>query len=107
MFIYFILIFVLILTVFPFILKKKKIKIYLYFTKWCKYSNLFIKNIWNRLKLKENIEFIEIDCDKKDSLCKKKNIEYYPTIIINNNDNTMNYEGKLNYEILNNFIENL
>ena len=73
-----------------------KIKIYNFNVKWCKFSVLFEPE-WNTfvnsLKLNDNIEAINVKCDdnQNEQLCKKFNIDRYPSIIIEKNNEIILY----------------
>ena len=76
--------------------KNNKIKIYNFNVKWCKYSVQF-ESEWNTfvnsLKASDNIEAINVNCDNSQNeyLYKKFNINKYPTIIIEKDNDIIYY----------------
>lgn len=86
---------------------KNNIYIILYYTDWCGYSKLFIKNIWSKLKLRyrENniINLISIDCDKNKQQCKL--IEGYPTLYLKKNNKMIEYTDKRTIQNIVKFID--
>lgn len=88
---YLIIIFI-IIVIFLYLNYNSKPKLVLYYTNWCKYSQEFLPT-WSKLKNDLKINFEEYDCEK--SNC--KNINGFPTLILNNtiqypNDKPKNYD---------------
>ena len=77
-----------------------KAKFTVYYTEWCGYSQMFLKE-WNQnllpaidlsknKNIKDNVIFEKIDCDKQKCI----NINGYPTIILHKLDNSkVTYDG--------------
>lgn len=89
-----------------------KIMIYNFNTKWCSYSIKF-QPIWDNfvnslssdeLKL---IDAIDVKCDNKTNeiLCKKFNIQGYPSVIIVKNDKFIDYTGPRTVDSLRNALD--
>jgi thiol-disulfide isomerase/thioredoxin len=78
--------------------KSNKIKIYNFNTEWCGYSKQF-QPIWNTfsnsIKSTDNVDVMDVKCDdnKNEELCKKFNIDAYPTVIIEIDDKRTIYSG--------------
>ena len=85
--------------------KKDKMKKLIYFYKEnCSWCSKFEKT-WNKLKKNKNIKFMKVNGPKNKKMNEKFNIEYYPTLILleNEKEPTM-YEGERNYKSLRKFI---
>jgi len=79
-------------------LNNNKTKIYNFNTSWCSYSVQF-QPIWNTfynsIKINDNVEAVDVKCDepKNKDFCKQYNIEGYPSVIIQNGNNILKYNG--------------
>lgn len=75
-----------------------KTTIYNFNTKWCGHSKNF-QSTWDNfakgVNMLDNIQAIDIKCDddKNHEICKNFNIEGYPSVIIENSDGIVNYNG--------------
>jgi thiol-disulfide isomerase/thioredoxin len=87
----------------------KKIKLFLFKANWCGHCSMF-KPTWNTLKndpqLKTKIDFITFDSEKNKNEIETYNIEGFPTIMLQKNDNMIQYEGQRNLDDLKTFISN-
>jgi len=78
-------------------------------TSWCGHSKNF-QPIWdefaNSINYIPNMKAFDIKCDdnKNDELCKKFNIEGYPTVIIVRNNDIIPYDGPRNVKALQNTV---
>ena len=74
-------------------------------TKWCYYSKR-MQPEWDKLdkyyKKNKKVSIRDIDCDKNKELCKKFNVEKYPTLIRVKNGKRQQYDGD---RVLANFIK--
>jgi len=88
--------------------KNNQKTIYNFNTSWCSYSVKF-QPIWDKFsKIVENtnINTFDVKCDNSDNeeLCNKYKISGYPSIVIVDNDNVINYNGPRTVEDLISFI---
>jgi hypothetical protein len=63
----------------------------LYYTDWCHYSQLFLKE-WKKIEhsiLREKTTLVKYDCDKNSDKC--KNITGYPTIVLYKNGSELHF----------------
>lgn len=84
---------------------KPRNKLYLFKADWCGYCKMF-KNTWKSLK-KENldIELIEYDSEKDKKILMKYQIRGFPTILLERENEIVEYEGNRELEDLVNFIK--
>lgn len=90
-------------------IKKTKIKVYNYYTSWCGWSQKFLPE-WNTFvnttAESNNIETISIQCDDPKNIEKCSSVPGFPSIIIEANDKTVNYEGGRTSNEIHEFIKN-
>ena len=75
-------------------------KISLFYADWCGHCNSF-KPEWEKLKIilpKNNIEFAEYEDSKDSDIINSNNIEGFPTIKIETNEGTFDYDGRRDAE---------
>tara|TARA_B100000886_G_scaffold316909_1_gene255834 strand:- start:1088 stop:1414 length:327 start_codon:yes stop_codon:yes gene_type:complete len=71
-------------------------KVTLFYADWCGHCNTF-KPEWEKLKEilpKNNIEFAEYEDSKNADVINSNNIEGFPTIKIETNEGTFDYNGR-------------
>jgi thiol-disulfide isomerase/thioredoxin len=98
---------------------KINVLIRLFYTDWCPYSAKALPE-WNNFKEKYNneiynqkkIEIVELDCsNENDSNVKKiieeNNVDSYPTIKMYKNDEIIDFDAKITYDNLEQFIETI
>jgi thiol-disulfide isomerase/thioredoxin len=78
-------------------------------TTWCYWSKK-LNPIWKKLEIdmsNKDIKIIDIKCDKDNNkeLCKRYQINGYPTIKLIIGNNIIDYEGNRSLEDMKNFIE--
>ncbi len=76
-------------------------------TDWCGYSRQF-QPVWNKFSSNmsnKKINVKNIKCDRKENeeLCKKFNVQGYPTVKMISNNNTIEYNGNRTVEDLEKF----
>ena len=96
-------------------MKKKNVKVYLFWAEWCGHSNNFIPT-WNKLKETKmdsiNVEFIDIKDDNEEfeDYTNKFKITGFPTLVILNNNDYEIYNGERTVDsitkFINKFVEN-
>lgn len=78
-------------------------------TKWCYYSKR-MQPEWDKLekyyKKNKKVSIKDIDCDKQKKLCKKFNIQKYPTLIRVKNGKKVQYDGERVLASFIKFVEN-
>ena len=78
-------------------------------TKWCYYSKR-MQPEWDKLdkyyKKNKKVTIKDIDCDKNMKLCKKFNVEKYPTLIRVKNGKQVQYDGERVLASFIKFVEN-
>ena len=79
--------------------------LYLFKADWCGHCNAF-KPVWKNLKskLESKIKMITYDSKEHAKEIKDFNISGYPTIILMNNKNAIEYSGPRNEQALTDFI---
>lgn len=90
----------------------KKPELLLYYALWCGHSKHLLNNGWKQFKehynnnsnLQKRITVKEISCDDNNELCQENMIRGFPTIMINVNDNMVEYNGNRSHEDIINFI---
>lgn len=82
----------------------KKNKVLLFYTKWCKNSNNFLKHWENTKSSFDNIEFIEYDLDENPNIAKEYDISYVPTVYMIKDDKRIKFYGESNKGSLGSFI---
>ena len=89
---------------------KKKVKFVNYNTTWCYWSKK-LQPTWEKLEHNtendETIEIVDVKCDLKENeeLCKKEQIEGFPTMKLYVDDEVIDYRGDRSLEDIQNFIE--
>ena len=91
-----------------------EISVMLFKTEWCPYCKnaekewnkfkKYIKNINNSREDNEKITTSIIDCDKNDKLANKYNIEGYPTVKMIHKNKIYDFDAKVNYNNLTEFL---
>ena len=82
----------------------KKNKVLLFYTKWCKNSNDFLKH-WEKTKLGfNNIDFIEYDLDENPDIAEEYKISYVPTVYMIKDNEKIKFIGEPNQGSLGSFI---
>ncbi|VVU94901.1 Thioredoxin [seawater metagenome] len=76
-------------------------------TDWCGYSRQF-QPVWNKFSsnmANKKIQVKNIKCDKKENegICKKFNVQGYPTVMMVSNNNTFEFNGNRTVEDLEKF----
>ena len=90
---------------------KKKVKFVNYNTTWCYWSKK-LQPTWEKLEQNamndETIEIVDVKCDLKENeeLCKKEQIEGFPTMKLYVDDEVVDYKGDRSLEDIQHFIEN-
>ena len=78
-------------------------------TKWCYYSKR-MQPVWDKLdkyyKKNKKVTIKDINCDKDKKLCKKFNVEKYPTLIRVKNGEKVQYDGERVLASFIKFVEN-
>ena len=90
-------------------LKKSNINIYYFYAEWCPHCKHF-KSEWNKfIGLLDNstVNIITINDCEDSYLCNKYNIEGFPTIIFEKNNNFIKYDNKLTSIDLLNYLKNI
>lgn len=91
-------------------IKKTKIKVYNYYTSWCGWSQKFLpewQKFINTTTNLNNIETISILCDDPKNNDQCSSVPGFPSIIIESNDKTINYDGGRTSDEIHNFINQL
>ena len=85
-----------------------QVKVRLFSVDWCPHCQKF-ESEWAKLKKNgpSECKYIKIDGDAKPNLLKKYNVESYPTIIIENNGELKEYEGKRTSKAITDHLNNL
>ena len=98
--------------------KKKKIvkenayaEFYYFYTTWCPYCKKSMVE-WKNFKQEWNqkvyqgytLKFIEVDCDKEESLANKYNITQYPTIKLIKDGTVLDFDAKPTVFTLTSFL---
>lgn len=88
---------------------------YFFYTTWCPHCKT-ARPEWDRFKENINanghssgvkINFIEVDCEQDTSTAEKFNVAGYPTIKINYNDNSVEYDAKPEQDTLHQFLDSV
>jgi thiol-disulfide isomerase/thioredoxin len=98
---------------------KIEVLIRLFYTDWCPYSAKALPE-WNKFKDRYNgeiynekkIQIVQLDCsNENDSNVKKiideNNIDSYPTVKMYKNDEIIDFDAKISYDNLEQFIETM
>lgn len=78
----------------------------LYYVEWCPHCKV-VKPEWEKLKNDpelKHITIIKIDCEKNEEVVQEKNIEGFPTILLNNNGKEEAYNGDREYADFKNYL---
>ena len=88
---------------------KKKNKLYLFKAEWCGHCKNF-KSVWNQLQkdnnINDKIEFITYDADKHQNEINKFNIQGFPTLIFQDSEKMVEYNGSRDIMSVKEFINN-
>lgn len=88
---------------------KKPLVIKLFWVDWCGHCNRF-KPIWNKLKKEntEDVDYVDINCEKEKELAHKEKIEGFPTIRLYDADGNLleELEGSRDEDNIKNLIKN-
>ena len=77
----------------------------LFYTDWCKYSNLFL-DVWNdTIGYFSHYKFYKINCDNNKDMVEQYNIRKLPTIYLFNNGTKIMYEGDIDRKQFLNFLK--
>lgn len=88
---------------------------YFFYTTWCPHCKT-ARPEWETFKESINanghssgvkINFIEVDCEKDTATAEKFNVAGYPTIKINYNDNSVEYDAKPEQDTLHQFLDSV
>ena len=83
----------------------------LYYVKWCPHCKTVLPE-WDKLEkdneLKNKVIVKKINCETKEGekIAEEKEIEGFPTILVNNNNKEISYEGGRSYGEMKEFIMN-
>lgn len=90
--------------------------LYFFYTTWCPHCKT-ARPEWDKFKENINtngghssgvkINFIEVDCEKDASTAEKFNVTGYPTIKINYNDSSVEYDAKPQQDTLQQFLDSV
>ena len=91
--------------------KPKKV-IMAFIATWCGWSKRFMAQLESEIKPKISAESLPIeieliDCDKQEDMCKKFNVQGFPTIIIKHEDKYHMYNGDRSTNDLIQFVNKL
>ena len=78
----------------------------LYYVEWCPHCKV-VKPEWEKLENDpelKHITIIKIDCEKNEEVVQEKNIEGFPTILLNNNGKEEAYNGDREYADFKNYL---
>ena len=81
----------------------------LYYVEWCPHCNN-IKPDWKKLENDndlKHIDILKINCEENESAVEEKNIEGFPTILLNHNGKERAYDGNRTYAEFKNYLVNL
>jgi thiol-disulfide isomerase/thioredoxin len=86
-------------------------ELYLFYTEWCPYCKK-AKPYWDKLKTNyENkpinntiVYFREVDCEKNEQLADQYDVKGYPTIKLVKNGQVIEYDAKVEYQTLVEFL---
>jgi thiol-disulfide isomerase/thioredoxin len=89
----------------------KNVDLYFFYTNWCPHCKNAMP-VWKQFKTEMNnktikgnqINFIEVDCEKDKKLADKFNVKGYPTIKLVKGNQVIEYDAKPNVETLHEFI---
>lgn len=87
----------------------KKVIFTLYYVDWCPHCKV-VKPEWNKLENDPNlkhIKIVKINCEENESVVQEKNIEGFPTILLNNNGKEEAYNGNREYTDFKNYLLNV
>tara|TARA_Y100000389_G_scaffold39622_1_gene34070 strand:+ start:239 stop:697 length:459 start_codon:yes stop_codon:yes gene_type:complete len=81
----------------------------LYYVEWCPHCKV-VKPEWKKLENDpdlEHITIVKINCEENESVVQEKNIEGFPTILLNNNGKEEAYNGNREYADFKNYLLNV
>ena len=88
---------------------KEMNKLYLFKAEWCGHCKHF-KPVWKQLQkdnnINDKIEFITYDADKHSDEITKFNIQGFPTLILQNGNKMIEYNGERDITSVKEFINN-
>ena len=86
--------------------RTNNIKVLLFYTNWCKYSQKMLPEWEKTIKgfNSKPIDFIKYDCDELPDKCKQYEIKYLPTIYVIKNGKKFKYTDDIDYNQLGTFI---
>ena len=77
----------------------------IFYTDWCKYSNLFL-DVWdNTINNFSHYKFYKIDCDTNKDLVSRYSITKLPNVYIFKNSMRIKYEGEIDRTQFLNFLK--
>lgn len=87
----------------------KEVTFTLYYVEWCPHCKI-VKPEWKKLENDPNlkhIKIVKINCEENESMVQEKNIEGFPTILLNNNGKEEAYNGNREYADFKNYLLNI
>jgi thiol-disulfide isomerase/thioredoxin len=85
---------------------KEEITFTLYYVEWCPHCKV-VKPEWDKLENDpelEHIKIVKINCEENEEIVQEKNIEGFPTILLNNNGKEEAYNGNREYAEFKNYL---
>lgn len=85
---------------------KEEITFTLYYVEWCPHCKV-VKPEWEKLENDpelEHIKITKINCEENEDIVQEKNIEGFPTILLNNNGKEEAYNGNREYADFKNYL---
>lgn len=87
----------------------KEVTFTLYYVDWCPHCKT-VKPEWKKLESDSELKHIninKINCEDNESIAKEKNIEGFPTILLNNNGKEVAYNGAREYTDFKKFLQSV
>ena len=84
------------------------IQIMLFKADWCGHCKNF-KPTWEKISemYKSKYNFIIYDADNQTDKFKEYKVDAFPTVLVNNSNNIITYDGDRSYDDFNNFLQNI
>ena len=75
---------------------------------WCGHCKTF-KPTWEKVSelYNKKYNFVIYDADKQTDKFKEYKVDAFPTVLVKNGNNVINYEGDRSFDDLNNFIQSI